>query len=71
VSGPPGPKFNFTQLPQAIEALGNGEDIDFDGVTGPIDFDDNGDPTAATYEVYAYGDDGALEVLRQFQAQQE
>ena len=70
VSAPPGPKFNFTQLPQAIQALGNGEDIDFDGVTGPIDFDDNGDPTAATYEVYRYGEDGALEVLRQFQAQQ-
>jgi branched-chain amino acid transport system substrate-binding protein len=71
VSSPPGTKYNFTQLPQAIEALGNGEDIDFDGVTGPIDFDDNGDPTAATYEVYQYGEDGALEVLRQFQAQQE
>lgn len=70
VSSPPGTKYNFTQLPQAIEALGNGEDIDFDGVTGPLDFDDNGDPTAATYEVYEYGDDGALEVLRQFQAEQ-
>jgi branched-chain amino acid transport system substrate-binding protein len=71
VSAPPGPKFNFTQLPQAIEALGNGEDIDFDGVTGPIDFDDNGDPTAATYEVYQYDEEGALQVQRQFQAQQE
>ncbi|MDQ3091760.1 MAG: ABC transporter substrate-binding protein [Actinomycetota bacterium] len=70
VSSPPGTKYNFTQLPQAIEALGNGEDIDFDGVTGPLDFDDNGDPTAATYEVYQYGEDGALEVLRQFQAEQ-
>lgn len=71
VSSPPGAKVNFTRLPQAIEALRKGEDIDFDGVTGPLDFDDNGDPTAATYEVYEYGEDGALEVLRQFQAEQD
>ncbi|HEV2753595.1 MAG TPA: ABC transporter substrate-binding protein [Solirubrobacteraceae bacterium] len=71
VSGPPGTKYDFTQLPQAIKALAAGEDIDFQGVTGPIDFDQNGDPTTATYEVYRYGpDDGQLEVLRQFQAQQ-
>ncbi|HEV2821010.1 MAG TPA: hypothetical protein VGW11_10930, partial [Solirubrobacteraceae bacterium] len=61
----------FTQLPQAIDALRNGQDIDFEGVTGPINFDENGDPAAATYEVYRYGNDGALEVLRQFQAKQQ
>lgn len=70
VSGPPGTKYNFTQLPQAVRALADGEDIDFEGVTGPIDFDDNGDPSAATYEAFRYGEDGELEVLRQFQAQQ-
>jgi len=71
VSSPPGTQYNFTQLPQAIRALAAGEDIDFQGVTGPIDFDENGDPTTATYEVYRYGeDDGRLEVLRQFQASQ-
>jgi branched-chain amino acid transport system substrate-binding protein len=71
VSAPPGDKFDFLALPDAVRALQEGRDIDFDGVTGPIDWDENGDPTTATYEVWTYGDDGALEVMRQFEAKQE
>jgi ABC-type branched-subunit amino acid transport system substrate-binding protein len=71
VSAPPGDKFTYLQLADAIRALQEGQDIDFDGVTGPIDFDENGDPTAATYEVWTYGEDGQLEVMRQFQAEEE
>lgn len=69
VSSAPGEKFTYLELPEAVQALQRGEDIDFDGVTGPIDFDDNGDPTTATYEVWQYADDGALEVQRQFQTE--
>jgi ABC-type branched-subunit amino acid transport system substrate-binding protein len=71
VSAPPGDKFTFLQLADAIRALQEGRDIDFDGVTGPIDWDENGDPTTATYEVWTYGEGGALEVLRQFQAAED
>lgn len=71
VSGPPGDRFTFLELSDAIRALANGDDIDFDGVTGPLDFDDNGDPTTATYEVYRYARDGRLEVVRQFEAEAE
>jgi ABC-type branched-subunit amino acid transport system substrate-binding protein len=71
VSGPPGDKFDFLRLPDAVRALQDGRDIDFDGVTGPIDWDENGDPTTATYEVWTYGDDGALKVMRQFEAEQQ
>src|ERR687895_2121872 len=65
VSAPPGDKFTFLQLDEAVRALQEGQDIDFDGVTGPIDWDDNGDPTTATYEVWTYGGDGDLDVVRQ------
>jgi branched-chain amino acid transport system substrate-binding protein len=68
VSSPPGRRFTFLELADGIRAIAAGEEVDFDGVTGPIDFDDNGDPTAATYEVYRYGDDGVLRVERQFEA---
>lgn len=61
VSGPPGDKYDYTQLSDAISALQSGEDIDFDGVSGPIDLDENGDPTVANYEVWSY-EDGKLEV---------
>lgn len=71
VSGPPGDRYTFLELGDAIRALANGDDIDFDGVTGPLDLDDNGDPTAATYEVYRYDPRGQLRVERQFEAQSE
>jgi len=61
VASAPGTQYDYTQLADAITALGNGEDIDFNGVTGPLDLDDNGDPTVATYEVYNY-DGGKLVV---------
>ena len=41
-------------MSDAITALQNGDDIDFQGVSGPLDLDDNGDPTVATYEVFNY-----------------
>lgn len=68
VSSPPGTRFTFMNLADGIRMIVDGEEVDFDGVTGPIDFDDNGDPTAATYEVYRYDQDGVLQVERQFEA---
>jgi branched-chain amino acid transport system substrate-binding protein len=34
--------------------IADGTDIDFDGVSGPIEFDNNGDPSIATMGVYEY-----------------
>ena len=33
-------------------------DIDYDGYSGPIEFDENGDPTVASVGIYEYGTDG-------------
>lgn len=65
VSGPPGKKYSFLQLPQAIAALQAGKDIDYDGVTGPLDLDQNGDPGAATFDFYQYIN-GTLTVQKQY-----
>lgn len=51
VSGPGGTKYSWQQLPQAIEALQNGEDIDYEGASGPIDWDENGDLTKYVYDI--------------------
>lgn len=67
VSGPGGEKFTFQELPQAIEAVRNGDDIDYEGVSGPVDFDENGDPGAATYEEFVYRN-GKLDSVRKFPA---
>ena len=51
VTGPGGTKYTFEQLPQAIEALQNGEDIDYEGASGPIDWDENGDLSRYIYDI--------------------
>ncbi|MEU6724213.1 ABC transporter substrate-binding protein [Nonomuraea wenchangensis] len=42
---------------ECADLLKAGKDIDYDGLSGPIEFDDNGDPAVATIGVYQYGDD--------------
>jgi ABC-type branched-subunit amino acid transport system substrate-binding protein len=56
VSGPPGDKFSWQQLPDAIEALQNGDDIDYVGASGEIDMDEAGDATEDVYDVWRYKD---------------
>ena len=47
-------QFTWEQLPEAIEALQNGDDIDYQGVTGDVEFDDAGEKTFyATYTAYS------------------
>lgn len=38
------------------DLLAAGKDIDFDGLSGPIEFSDAGDPTEATMGIYEYDD---------------
>jgi branched-chain amino acid transport system substrate-binding protein len=54
VSGPPGTKYTFEQLDQAVQDLLDGNDVDYEGAWGPIDFDENGDPGSAIYEVWRF-----------------
>jgi ABC-type branched-subunit amino acid transport system substrate-binding protein len=54
VSGPPGTKYTWEQLPQAVDDLQNGADIDYQGASGAIDLDQNGDPTAGVYDIFRY-----------------
>jgi branched-chain amino acid transport system substrate-binding protein len=40
-----------------------GTDIDYDGVSGPVEFSDKGDPTEATIGIYQYGADNTYKFL--------
>ena len=51
ISGPPGDKYTYLELPDAIEALQDGDDIDYDGPSGAIDMDEAGDATAGVYDI--------------------
>jgi ABC-type branched-subunit amino acid transport system substrate-binding protein len=69
ISGPPGDQFTFEQLPEMIDALENGDDIDYQGASGPIDMDDAGDATAGVYDIYEF-QDGTPEPTDEIQVQQ-
>jgi branched-chain amino acid transport system substrate-binding protein len=63
VSGPPGTKYTWQQLPDAIKALENGDDIDYEGAIGPVDLDENGDPSKWVYDIIRFKN-GKLEKVR-------
>ncbi len=54
VSAPGGEQFTWEQLPEAIDALQNGDDIDYQGASGAIDMNDAGDATAGVYDIYEF-----------------
>jgi branched-chain amino acid transport system substrate-binding protein len=61
-SAPPGTPYSWEQLPEAIKALQNGDDIDYQGASGAIDMDDAGDATAGVYDIYEF-QGSSLEVI--------
>jgi branched-chain amino acid transport system substrate-binding protein len=62
VASAPGDQYDYTSMADAIEAVQAGEDIDFEGVSGSMDLDDNGDPTVGTYDIYSYDDKGVFSI---------
>ncbi|HEX6602739.1 MAG TPA: ABC transporter substrate-binding protein, partial [Solirubrobacterales bacterium] len=51
VTAPGGQKYTYEELSQAIEALEKGEDIDYEGASGPIDWEENGDLSRYIYDI--------------------
>ena len=47
------------------QLLNDGEDIDYDGASGLIEFLDEGEPGIGVYEVYEYDEGGVQQVLEQ------
>ena len=61
VSAPPGKKFGWQQLPEAVEALEAGEEIDYQGASGaidiaPLDVNRAANPTTGFYDAYRFKD---------------
>lgn len=46
-----------TEFAECLDLINAGEDIDYDGASGPIEFSDAGDPQKAVIGIYEYGDD--------------
>ena len=56
VAGPPGIVIRPGQWTEAKEAIAAGDDINYEGASGPADFDENGD-VAGIYQLYMVGAD--------------
>ena len=54
----------FEECKTMIEA---GDDIDYDGISGPIELNDKGDPTSAIIGIYTFGPDNKLTADVQYQ----
>jgi ABC-type branched-subunit amino acid transport system substrate-binding protein len=57
VSGGSGKGEKVTTFADGAKLLAEGKQIDYDGASGPVTFDENGDPTEATIGIYQYGAD--------------
>ena len=57
VSGGSGKGEKVTTFAAGAKLLAEGKQIDYDGASGPVTFDENGDPTEATIGIYQYGAD--------------
>ncbi len=55
-----------TTFEECKTLLADGQDIDYDGKSGPIEMSDAGDPTEATIGVYQYGADNTYTNLEYF-----
>lgn len=53
-----------TTFAECKELLEADEDIDYDGVSGPIDLTEVGDPSKATYDEWEFQADGSITTLR-------
>ncbi|PXY33973.1 ABC transporter substrate-binding protein [Prauserella flavalba] len=53
-----------TSFQQCKNLVEQGSNIDYDGVSGPLDFIEQGEPGQATIEVYAYDQSGKLRTVR-------
>ncbi len=50
-----------TSFAECRDLIAAGEDIDYDGASGPLDFDGNGEPLAASYGLFKMGDNNRID----------
>lgn len=56
------PGTEVTNACEAMELVRNGEDINFQGASGNVDIDENGD-VVGSYDVWQVGEDGTLSII--------
>jgi ABC-type branched-subunit amino acid transport system substrate-binding protein len=56
VANGPGTEYGPADFVDAVEAAANGEDINYQGASSVVDFDERGDPASAAYDIWQFDD---------------
>ena len=72
VANPNGETVGPSNFPEAVELAADGEELNYDGASSSVEFDENGDMRAVTFDIFEFGD-FELEVVDQvdFEAEEE
>lgn len=62
IANPPGEKVNFMDLKKAFKFIEEGKKIDYEGVSGSVNFDKNGDITGGSYGIWKIDNDKIVDV---------
>ncbi|SIR18828.1 substrate-binding protein [Haladaptatus litoreus] len=54
IANPGGQEYGPQNFVEAVQAAANGDDINYQGASSTTDFDQNGDPAAASYDVWKF-----------------
>ena len=60
-----------TEYAECSDLVEQGEDIDYDGRSGPIEMNEQGDPTVANFQILEFGPEGNLDVAETQEASLE
>ncbi len=64
-SGPPGDRINWNDIATGLTLAGAGKDIDYEGISGAIDFDSNSEVTDTSFELWSVNSQGQIVVLEE------
>jgi len=54
IANPDGEEYGPGQFVEAVEAVANGENINYQGASSSVNFDENGDPASAAYSIWEF-----------------
>jgi ABC-type branched-subunit amino acid transport system substrate-binding protein len=63
VANPQGKKFNPSTLADAVAAVAAGDQINYQGASSSVNFDENGDMKVVTYNVFRFAKDGSIKTV--------
>ena len=59
IANPDGTTYGPGEFVAAVEAAANGENINYQGASSAVNFDENGDPASAAYQIWEFAGQGA------------